>query len=61
MTGLLFHDQSAGGLVEAVEAFEADGLDDLDPKVLVRHASQFDEAAFTGGISEVLRSHDIFV
>lgn len=49
-TGLLFREQSVEGLVAAVERFEAERLDDLDPAGLVRHAQQFSEEAFRNGI-----------
>ena len=53
-TGLLFHDQSVEGLVDAVERFEAAGLDRLDPAPLVAHARRFDAAAFRDGIAREL-------
>jgi glycosyltransferase involved in cell wall biosynthesis len=58
-TGLLFHDQSVEAIVEAVETFEAEGLDRLDPAALVRHAARFDETAFRRGMSSVLAAHGI--
>lgn len=58
-TGLLFPDQSADGLIAAVERFEREGLDDLDPQALVRHARRFDEAAFRRGISGLLGAHGV--
>ena len=53
-TGMLFHDQSAEGLIEAVESFEAQRLWDLDPQALAAHARQFDEAHFQDGIRAAL-------
>ena len=53
-TGLLFHEQSVEGLIEAVERFEENGLDQCDPARLVAHAAQFDEGAFRAGISASL-------
>jgi len=53
-TGLLFRDQSVDGLIAAIEQFEAQGLDRLDPNGLIRHASQFDEPAFHAGIARSL-------
>jgi len=53
-TGLLFRDHSVDGLIEAVETFEAVGLDQLDPVKLVAHARRFDEAAFQAGIARSL-------
>lgn len=56
-TGLLFRHQSADAIIEAVETFEAEGLDRLDPAALVRHAHAFDETAFRRGMAEVLLRH----
>jgi len=53
-TGLLFHEQSVDGLIEAVEHFEASHLDDLNPAHLVAHARRFDEAAFRHGMAALL-------
>ncbi len=53
-TGLLFHDPSVDGLIEAVRAFEAEGLDRLDAGPLVAHARRFDETAFRRGIAASL-------
>ena len=38
-TGLLFEEASVDGLVAAVEDFEREGLEHLDPRALVRHAA----------------------
>lgn len=53
-TGLLFQEQSADGLIEAVRAFEASGMADADTEPLVAHAARFDEAAFRIGIRKSL-------
>ncbi|PIE06988.1 MAG: glycosyl transferase [Rhodobacterales bacterium] len=53
-TGLLFHEQSVAAMVEAVETFEAEGLNRLDPARLTAHAEGFNEAAFRAGMSAVL-------
>jgi len=58
-TGLLFNDQSVEGLIQAVETFEAEQLDQLDPAALMRHAAGFDEAAFVRGMSAVLTQYGI--
>lgn len=58
-TGLLFPDQSADGLVAAVEKFENERLEDLDPAALVRHAQRFDESAFRAGIERLLASQGV--
>ncbi len=58
-TGLLFKDQSVEGLIAAVQRFEAEKLEDLDPAALVRHAAQFNEAAFTAGIARQLAMHGL--
>jgi glycosyltransferase involved in cell wall biosynthesis len=53
-TGLFFHDQSAEGLAEAVERFEASGIEQADPLRIATHARGFDEAAFRRGIAASL-------
>lgn len=53
-TGLLFHDQSVEGLMQAIERFEASGLERLDPCSLASQARRFDEAAFRAGILSAL-------
>lgn len=58
-TGLLFHDQSIDAMIDAVETFEAESLDCLDPETLVRHARRFDENAFRRGISDLLTAQGI--
>lgn len=55
-TGLLFRDQSVEGLIAAVERFEAEGLDRLDPAALAAHASRFGETAFRAGFMSCLAS-----
>ncbi|NRB05608.1 MAG: glycosyltransferase [Rhodobacteraceae bacterium] len=56
-TGLLFRDQSVGGLANAVLEFERRGLDDLDPEALVIHARRFSEGAFVDGLNRMLPEH----
>lgn len=58
-TGLLFDSQSADALIDAVETFEREGLEHLDPKALVRHARRFDEANFQSGILAELEAHGL--
>ncbi|MBL4767569.1 MAG: glycosyltransferase [Rhodobacteraceae bacterium] len=58
-TGLLFHDQSVDGLIEAVERFEHNKLERLDPAALVKHANGFDEANFRNGIERLLASQGV--
>ena len=58
-TGLLFQDQSVDGLVKAVEQFEREQLEDLDPAALVAHARKFDEANFRRGIAALLASQGV--
>lgn len=53
-TGLLFDAQSIEALIDAVERFEAFGMDRLDPAALVAHAQRFDSAAFRAGITHSL-------
>ena len=58
-TGLLFRDQSVDGLAEAVERFEQEQLERLDPDALVRHARRFDETNFRAGIERLLASQGV--
>jgi glycosyltransferase involved in cell wall biosynthesis len=58
-TGLLFRDPEVDGLIDAVETFEREELEKLDPAALVAHARQFDEENFTRGIASVLRTYGI--
>ena len=60
-TGLLFGDQSAAGLAEAIARLEASGLDRADPARLTAHARRFDAGAFRSGISEALAGLGIHV
>ena len=53
-TGLLFKDQTVEGLMAAVRDFEDNRLYDVVSDTLVRHASQFSEAAFRAGITRML-------
>jgi glycosyltransferase involved in cell wall biosynthesis len=53
-TGLLFGEQSVEALIDAVERFEAAGMDRLDQAALVAHAHRFDRAAFREGIARSL-------
>ena len=58
-TGLLFHDQSVDALVDAVERFEASGLEQADPQRFVRHAALFAEPVFRRKITRVLQEMGI--
>lgn len=58
-TGLLFDQPDVDGLIDAVETFEREGLEDLDPLKLVAHARQFDEENFRRGMASVLREHGL--
>lgn len=60
-TGLHFHDQSVEGLIAAVERFEAERLDRLDPAGLLAHARGFDETHFRKGMARVLAGEGIRV
>ncbi|MAM63148.1 glycosyltransferase [Maritimibacter sp. UBA3975] len=60
-TGLLYEQADAEGLMAAVEAFEAERYDDLDPATLTAHARQFDEGNFRRGIASVLRENGMAV
>lgn len=53
-TGLMFHDQSVEALVDAVERFEASGLEQADPQTFVRHAAGFAEPVFRRKMASVL-------
>ncbi|MFT6774713.1 MAG: glycosyltransferase involved in cell wall biosynthesis [Paracoccaceae bacterium] len=54
-TGVLFDDQSPEGLRAALDRFEADLEDTLDPARIVRHAAGFGAAAFRTGLADQLR------
>ncbi|MEC7765289.1 MAG: glycosyltransferase [Pseudomonadota bacterium] len=56
-TGLLYSDPEVDGLIGAIETFEREGLENLDPLALATHAQQFDEANFRRGIASVLRDN----
>ncbi len=56
-TGLLFQDQSVAGLIAAIQHFEDQRLDQLDPSALTTHANRFSEAAFRTGIEGMLPAH----
>ncbi|WP_338082456.1 glycosyltransferase [Donghicola mangrovi] len=49
-TGVFFREQSIDALMDAVERFEASGLDAVDPQVCVDRARCFDENAFREGV-----------
>ncbi|WP_172961070.1 glycosyltransferase [Oceaniglobus roseus] len=53
-TGLLFDTQSVDSLVDAVERFEASGLEQADPQRFVRHAATFAEPIFRQKMARVL-------
>lgn len=53
-TGTLFYDQSTEALVDAVERFEASGLEWEDPASFVRHATLFDAPVFRRKMARVL-------
>jgi glycosyltransferase involved in cell wall biosynthesis len=55
-TGVLFNEQSAAGLRVAIERFEADLEDTLDPARIVAHAGGFGAAAFRAGLARELRA-----
>lgn len=52
-TGLLFHDQSVDGLIEAIERFERSGLAEADPYAIAAHTTRFSEANFIAGMNAV--------
>jgi glycosyltransferase involved in cell wall biosynthesis len=54
-TGLFFHDLSVHALVDAVERFEASGLENADPQHFVRHAAGFAEPVFRHKMTRVLQ------
>lgn len=53
-TGLLYDDPSVEGLIGAIETFEREGLDSLEPAILQSHARQFDETHFRKGVAGAL-------
>lgn len=58
-TGLLYHDDSAAGLAEAIAAFEASGLETRCTAACAANAARFDVAAFRAGMTAVLAEHGI--
>lgn len=54
-TGFFFHDQTPEALVDAVEAFIADGLEKADPWALAKAAKRFDEVHFQDALELSLR------
>ncbi len=60
-TGLLFRDQSTEDLIAAIERFEAEGLDRLDPAALRAHATRFDAAGFRAGMERELLGQGVRV
>ena len=58
-TGLLFHEQTVDGLIAAVEHYENEVENGLDPSRLVAQANRFDESAFVAGMTAVLERHGI--
>ncbi len=58
-TGLLFNEQSVEALVDAVERFEASGLEHVDPQRFVRHAATFAEPVFRTKMTRVLQEMGI--
>ncbi|HYP85725.1 glycosyltransferase [Variovorax sp.] len=54
-TGLFFNDQSAEGLMEAIERFEA-AKEPIRPDVLQAHARTFDTAVFRSRMAELIDS-----
>jgi glycosyltransferase involved in cell wall biosynthesis len=60
-TGMLYDDDSAAGLAEAVRAFDASGLADRCTAACVANAARFDKPAFVAGMTRLLRDHDLLV
>jgi glycosyltransferase involved in cell wall biosynthesis len=58
-TGLLYQDDSAAGLVDALAAFEASGLETRCTAACVANAARFDVVAFRAGMIRVLAQHGI--
>ncbi len=54
-TGHLFGEQSAEALADAVRRFEASGLEQADPDIMVRHAARFDEPVFRRKMTAITR------
>ncbi len=54
-TGLLFREQSAEGLAEAIQRFEKEVEPDLDRDAIAAHASGFSAAAFQAGMWKAIR------
>lgn len=58
-TGLLYADDSARGLADAIAAFEASSLGDHCTAACVASAARFGPEAFRAGMVRVLRDHGI--
>lgn len=54
VTGMLFHNQSVEGMIDAVNRFEATMLSEIDPNKLAEHAKKFDEAQFRKNVAEFI-------
>lgn len=57
-TGLLFYEQTVQGVMDAIERFISERLDDLPVPDLLAHARGFDEQNFRNGIVSVLSEMD---
>ena len=55
-TGLFFKEQSVEALIDAVERFEASGLDRADPATMLARSRLFTEEIFMDGIERSLKS-----
>lgn len=53
-TGILFNDSSAESLIQAIDQFEASGLEDVSIDACVANAARFDEAQFVAGMCRAL-------
>lgn len=56
VTGVLFPEQSADALVQAVKRFEREYIANVDPDMLVSHASLFSKSKFNTGVRSSLDS-----
>ncbi len=61
LTGMVYEDDSAEGLIAAVLAFEASGLAETCGPACIENAARFDKTVFKAGMARVLRDHGLAV
>lgn len=59
-TGILFREQTVEAIIDAVDRFEASGLETAPTDVFTAHAAQFSETEFRRGVSRALMKSGFF-